>query len=46
MSQSLANIVVQAACVVLVVSPLQGLLPFDDLTQGFTLGCHIAPLQG
>ena len=35
-----------AASVKPVVSPLQGLFPFNAITQGFTLGCHIAPLRG
>lgn len=29
-----------------VVSPLQGLLPFNAVTQGFTLGFNITPLRG
>jgi len=28
------------------VSPLQGFLPFNAITQGFTLGFNIAPLRG
>lgn len=28
------------------VSPLQGFLHFNAITQGFTLGFNIAPLRG